>query len=79
MPGVILDISAHGVFFALTSPATIDALARFIAIDARVALRFESAPGLYGLELPGRIRWKGTSVMHQRLGFGIEFSHRPLL
>jgi hypothetical protein len=77
--GAILDISAHGVFFALADPSAIERLRRLIVVDARVALRFESAPGLEGLELPGRIRWTGVSATHGRVGFGVEFSHRPLV
>ncbi len=79
MAGSILDICAHGVFFAVADPTAVTRLHRVIAVNARVALRFESAPSLDGLELPGRIRWTGMSSIHDRFGFGVEFSHRPLI
>jgi hypothetical protein len=73
--GQVLDITAHGAFFA---PDDIVAVGEaLLAIAEKVALRLADT-ALHDLELPARIRWIGYSLAHGRLGFGVEFSHQPL-
>jgi hypothetical protein len=75
--GEILDISAHGAFFAPADDGTGLSLARQFSLDQKIALQF-SEEALVGLELPAKIRWIGYSPTHRRVGFGVEFSHLPL-
>ena len=72
VPGSVLDISAHGVFFCPEGsyPA--------LAIGQVVAIAFESEPNLAGIDLPCRIRWIGWSDAHGRRGVGLEFVSGPI-
>jgi c-di-GMP-binding flagellar brake protein YcgR len=76
LPGTILDISAHGAFFAPADGAPA-ALTGRLEVNDKIALRF-SEDGLSGLELPARVKWIGYSPTHRRTGIGVEFSHVPM-
>lgn len=77
LAGAILDISAHGAFFAPEGVRSRDELARRLRVDEKIALRFDDE-GLDGLEIPARVKWIGYSPTHDAVGFGVEFSHLPM-
>ncbi|HEU5056968.1 MAG TPA: PilZ domain-containing protein [Kofleriaceae bacterium] len=72
VPGSVLDISAHGVFFSPegTHPE--------LEVGQVVAIAFENEPNLAGIDLPCRIRWIGWSTAHGRRGVGLEFVSGPI-
>jgi len=72
VPGSVLDISAHGVFFCPEGSYPT------LAIGQVVAIAFESEPNLAGIDLPCRIRWIGWSSAHGRRGVGLEFVSGPI-
>jgi hypothetical protein len=75
--GSVLDISAHGAFFAPEGNPP-ELAEDSITVGQRVAIAFDSEPNLVGLDLPCRVRWIGYSSAHRRRGVGLEFTSGPI-